>query len=128
MCKFAKMVRHQCYDTNPFITVKCIYYLTFIVPNLIIKYDSLPYCSLSYFVLRKDSTRARTQKILLLVTKQRTLLCANRNLLLMHCMRKMLFHLSTTCIYRTKKTIYLKTISSSPPPSHPLGIHPLTPI
>ena len=27
-----------------------------------------------------------------------------------------------------KKTIYLKTISSSPPLSHPLGIHPLTPI
>ena len=35
------MVRHQFYYTNHFIIVKCIYYLTFIVPHLIIKYDSL---------------------------------------------------------------------------------------
>ena len=117
--------RHQCYNTYYFITVKCIYYLTFIVPNLIIKYDSLPCCSLSYFFLRKDSTRARTQKTLLLVTKQVTLLCANRNLLLW---RNTLFHSFTTCIYGTKRPSISKASPHLLPLSHHLGIHPLTPI
>jgi len=119
------MVRHQCYDTNHFITLKCICYLTFIVPNLIIKYDSLPCCSLSYFFLPKDSTSARTQKALLLVTKQLTLLCANRNLLLW---RNTLFHSFMTCIYRTKRPSIWKASPPLHPLSHHLGIHPLTPI
>ena len=126
------MVRHQCYDTNPFITVKCIYYLTFIVPNLIIKYDSLPCCSLSYFVLRKDSTRARTQKILLLVTKQRLYYAPIGTYFYRETPNALyeenVFPLNHNLYLSNKKTIYLKTISSSSPPSHPLGIHPLTPI
>ena len=51
------MVRHQCYDTNHFITVKCIYYRTLIVPNLIIKYDSLP--SFSFAKIQPVHVRRR---------------------------------------------------------------------